>query len=80
MTPPLLSPTELHTILSRGEGRFVEFKSAWDHGTTPPKPLRCRALRDKIADAVAAKTRRSEAAPSWRHSSTTASSRGTPAT
>ena len=30
MTPPLLSPTELQTILSRGEGQFVEFKSAWD--------------------------------------------------
>ena len=29
MTPPLLSPTELQTILSRGEGQFVEFKSAW---------------------------------------------------
>ena len=51
---PLLSPTELHTILSRGEGQFVEFKSAWDLGSTPPKPLWQRALRDKIADVVAA--------------------------
>lgn len=48
------SPTELQTILSRGEGQFVEFKSAWDHATTPPKPLWRRALRDKIADVVAA--------------------------
>ena len=54
MTPPLLSPTELQTILSRGEGQFVEFKSAWDLGSTPPKPLWRRALRDKIADVVAA--------------------------
>ena len=51
---PRLSPSELHTIHSRGEGQFVEFKSAWDHGTKPPKPLCRRSLRDKIADAVAA--------------------------
>lgn len=54
MTPPLLTPTELQTILSRGEGQFVEFKSAWDRTTPPPKPLRRRTLRDKIADVVAA--------------------------
>ena len=54
MTPPLLSATELRTILSRGEGQFVEFKSAWDRGAAPPKPLWRRALRDKIADVVAA--------------------------
>ena len=54
MTPPLLSPPELQTILSRGEGQFVEFKSAWDRRTTPPKPFWRRALRDKIAGAVAA--------------------------
>ena len=53
MTPPLL-PTELQTILSRGEGQFVEFKSAWDRSTETPKPLWRRALRDKIADVVAA--------------------------
>ena len=51
---PLLTPTELQTILSRGEGQFVEFKSAWNRRATPPKPLRRRALRDRIADAVAA--------------------------
>ena len=51
---PLLSPTELQTILSRGEGQFVEFKSAWDRTAPPPKPLGRRALRDKIADTVAA--------------------------
>ena len=51
---PLLSDSELRTILSRGEGQFVEFKSAWDHGSSPPKRLRRRALRDKIADVVAA--------------------------
>ena len=51
---PLLSTAELRTILSRGEGQFVEFKSAWDRGSTPPRPLGRRTLRDKIADVVAA--------------------------
>ena len=51
---PLLSPTELQTILSRGEGQFVEFKSAWDRSAPSPRPLPRRAVRDKIADAVAA--------------------------
>ena len=51
---PLLTPGELRTILSRGEGQFVEFKSAWDRGSTSPRPLGRRVLRDKIADAVAA--------------------------
>jgi len=51
---PLLTPTELRTVLSRGEGQFVEFKSAWDRITPPRKPLARRALRHRIADAVAA--------------------------
>ena len=51
---PLLHPAELQTVLSRGEGQFVEFKSAWDRGSTPRRPLGRRALRDKIADVVAA--------------------------
>ena len=51
---PLLTPAELQTLLSRGEGQFVEFKSAWDCGSTPRRPLGRRALRDKIADVVAA--------------------------
>ena len=54
MTAPFLADSELRTILSRGEGQFVEFKSAWDRGSSPPKRLRRRALRDKIADVVAA--------------------------
>ena len=54
MTHPLLSTSELQTILSRGEGQFVEFKSVWDRSTTAPKPLPRRAVRDKIADVVAA--------------------------
>ena len=53
MTAPFLSDSELRTILARGEGQFVEFKSAWDRGSTPPKRLWRRALRDKIADVVA---------------------------
>ena len=32
----------------------MEFKSAWDRGSTPRRPLGRRALRDKIADVVAA--------------------------
>ncbi len=51
---PLLTPAELQTVLSRGEGQFVEFKSAWDRGSTPRRSLGRRALRDKIADVVAA--------------------------
>ena len=54
MTSPFLSNDEIRTILSRGEGQFVEFKSAWDRGSNPPRRLRRRALRDKIADVVAA--------------------------
>ena len=54
MTTPFLSHEELRTILSRGEGQFVEFKSAWDRGSSPARRLWRRALRDKIADVVAA--------------------------
>ena len=54
MTAPFLADSELRTILSRGEGQFVEFKSAWDRGSEPAKRVRLRALRDKIADVVAA--------------------------
>ena len=51
---PLPTPAELRKILSRGEGQFVEFKSAWDRSTEPPKRLWRKALRRKIADVVAA--------------------------
>ena len=51
---PFLTPAELWTVLSRGEGQFVEFKSAWDRGSAPARPLDRRALRDKIADVVTA--------------------------
>ena len=54
MTAPFLADAELWTILARGEGQFVEFKSAWDLGSSPPKRLGRRVLRDKIADVVAA--------------------------
>lgn len=39
MIPPFLSSTELLTILSRGEGQFVEFKSVWDRSSTSPPKL-----------------------------------------
>ncbi|MCY3546722.1 MAG: putative DNA binding domain-containing protein [Gemmatimonadetes bacterium] len=51
---PVPTPAEVRTVLARGEGQFVEFKSAWDRGSTRRKPLGRRGLRDKIADAVAA--------------------------
>ncbi|MDE0101222.1 MAG: putative DNA binding domain-containing protein [Bryobacterales bacterium] len=54
MTSPFLSESELRTIVARGEGQFVEFKSAWDRGSSSPKRLRRRALRDEIANVVAA--------------------------
>ena len=54
MTTPFLSLEEVRKILSRSEGQFVEFKSAWDRSSSPARRLRRRALRDKIADVVAA--------------------------
>ncbi len=49
-----LSEKEIPRALSQGEGQFREFKSAWDRSSDPPKKLDWKALRDKIADAVAA--------------------------
>ncbi len=51
---PRFTDAELRKILSRGEGRFVEFKSAWDRSSGDPKALKRRDVRDKIADSVAA--------------------------
>lgn len=49
-----LTEKEIPRALSQGEGQFREFKSAWDRSSDPPKKLDWKALRDKIADAVAA--------------------------
>jgi len=50
----LYSESELRALLAREEGQFLEFKSLWDRGTTPPSPCNRRAVRDKIAEYVAA--------------------------
>ena len=45
---------ELVALIDRGEGQFLEFKSAWDRSRGQRRPLPRRALRDKIAEVVAA--------------------------
>jgi len=50
----IYSDAELRTLIERGEGQFLEFKSAWDRSGGQRKPLARRALRDKIAEVVAA--------------------------
>ncbi len=52
----IYSEAELLSLIERGEGQFLEFKSCWDRGGEKPKPLGRRALRDKIAEVVAAFT------------------------
>jgi ATP-dependent DNA helicase RecG len=51
---PRLAADEIPRALSQGEGQFREFKSAWDHSSSPPKKLNWKHIRDKIADVVAA--------------------------
>ena len=46
--------SELVALIERGEGQFLEFKSAWDRSGDRATPLPRRALRDKIAEVVAA--------------------------
>lgn len=46
--------SELRALIDRGEGQFLEFKSAWDRSGDRRKPLARGALRDKIAEVVAA--------------------------
>lgn len=50
----IYTESELRTLIERGEGQFLEFKSAWDRSGGQRKPLARRALRDKIAEVVAA--------------------------
>ena len=50
----IYSESELRTLIERGEGQFLEFKSAWDRGGGQATPLPRRTLRDKIAEVVAA--------------------------
>lgn len=46
--------SELAALIERGEGQFLEFKSAWDRSGDRPTPLPRRALGDEIAETVAA--------------------------
>lgn len=46
--------SELRTLFERGEGQFLEFKSAWDRSGDRRRPLTRPVLRDRIAEAVAA--------------------------
>ena len=50
----LYNESELLALIERGEGQFLEFKSAWDRRGSSPKPLPRRALGDRIAEVVAA--------------------------
>lgn len=54
MTTPLFTDAELRELLEREEGQFLEFKSVWDRSGDRPKLLARRAVRDAIAEVVAA--------------------------
>ncbi|WP_419941038.1 ATP-binding protein [Candidatus Palauibacter sp.] len=54
MMSPRFTDAELREILARGEGQFVEFKSAWDRSSGDRRALKRRHIRDKIAVSVAA--------------------------
>lgn len=49
-----LTEPELRALLTRQEGQFLEFKSAWDLSGAARSPLERRAVRDFIAENVAA--------------------------
>ena len=54
MTTPLFTEAELRDLASRDEGQFLEFKSTWDRSGDIPKQVKRRAVRDAIAETVAA--------------------------
>lgn len=54
MSTPLFTEAELRDFLSRGEGQFLEFKSVRDRGSGAPTQVKRRAVRDLIAESVAA--------------------------
>ena len=54
MRTPILTEEELRDLVSRDEGQFLEFKSAWDRSSDTPKQVRRRAVRDAITESVAA--------------------------
>ena len=54
VSTPLFTEAELRGLVSRDEGQFLEFKSTWDRSDDIPKQVKRRAIRDAIAEAVAA--------------------------
>lgn len=50
----LYSDQEICSLLEREEGQFLERKSLWDRSSGEPRPLDRRAVRDFIAECVAA--------------------------
>ena len=54
MSTPLFTEAELGDLVSRDEGQFLEFKSTWDRRGDIPKQVKRRAVRDAIAETVAA--------------------------
>ena len=54
MSTQLFTEAELRELISRNEGQFLEFKSTWDRSGNTPRPVKRRAVRDMIAETVAA--------------------------
>jgi ATP-dependent DNA helicase RecG len=50
----LYTAVELKRLISQGEGQFIEFKSLWDLKEGQGKSLSRRAVRDFVAEYVAA--------------------------
>lgn len=50
----LYSEEEIRELLERDEGQFLERKSLWDRDPPTPRPLKRRAVRDFVAECVAA--------------------------
>jgi ATP-dependent DNA helicase RecG len=51
---PLFNEPELRSLLQQDEGQFLEFKSLWDLTGGTPKVVDRRAVRDMIAQCIAA--------------------------
>lgn len=50
----IYSEQEIRALLERDEGQFLERKSLWDRSSDKPRPLDRRAVRDFVAECVAA--------------------------
>lgn len=51
---PLFTEDSLRALIALGEGQFLELKGTWSYGTALPTPLGKRAVRDVVAEYVAA--------------------------